>query len=123
MGRSSLNSRGGHAGPNGDLAVIRRWIAPRGGRLAISGSVSSQLNSTQPLDFVVDARGRDQHGNFAWSPVLRMEAATADKSENTIWDAAKDFPTKAPVITSPTFDVWERYAQVLLEANEFLFLD
>jgi hypothetical protein len=164
LGRASLNPRGGHAGPNGDLAVIRRWIAPRGGPLSISGVVSSQMNSTQPIgdgvrarivssrlgqlgswlahgteeptdlsdiavepgetiDFVVDARGREMHGSFTWSPVLRMGANADDKSEKTVWDAAKEFPTKAPAAVPLTFDVWERYAQVLLESNEFLFLD
>ncbi len=164
LGRASLNSRGGHAGPNSDLAVIRRWIAPRAGRLSITGVVSSQTNSTQPLgdgvrarivssrrgqlgswlahgteeptdlsdvaveagesiDFVVDARGREMHGSFIWSPVLRMDAITEDKSEKTVWDAAKDFPSKAPAIPATAFDLWERYAQVLLESNEFVFLD
>ena len=47
------------------------------------------------LDFVTDARGRDQHANFVWAPVVRLEAATTDAKEKLLWDAAKDF--KAPI--------------------------
>ena len=163
LGRIYLHSRIGHAGPNSELSVIRRWIAPRGGRLSISGAVSSQLNSTEPLgdgvrarivssrrgqlgawlvcgteestdipeltvepgdtiDFVVDARGRDNHASIAWAPVLRMDAsADSATNEALVWDSAKDFKTSPP--TAPPFDVWQRYAQVLLESNEFTFLD
>ena len=163
LGRANLNSRGGFAGVNSDLAVIRRWIAPRSGKISVSGVVSFQMNSSQPLgdgvrarivssrhgklgdwiahgteettelkevtvelgdtlDFVVDARGRDNHGGFTWSPLLRMETVSAAAGEKMVWDAAKDF--KAPVTTpTPPFDVWARLAQVLLESNEFMFLD
>jgi len=163
LGRIYLHSRIGHAGPNSELSVIRRWIAPRGGKLSISGAVSSQLNSTEPLgdgvrarivssrrgqlgvwlvcgteestdipdltvepgdtiDFVVDARGRETHGSFAWAPILRMDAsADSVTNEALVWDSAKDFKTAPP--TARPFDVWQRYAQVLLESNEFTFLD
>ena len=48
LGRASLNARGGTAGRDSALAVIRRWIAPQDGKLSISGVLSSQPNSTQP---------------------------------------------------------------------------
>ena len=162
LGRASLNSHGGYAGPSSELAVIRRWTAPGTGRLSITGLVSSQRNSTQPqgdgvrarivsnrlgqlgawlvhateertdlqgvsvetgdtIDFVVDARGREMHGSFAWAPVLKLESASDTVA--AVWDAAKDFKPPASTANTPTFDVWGRYAQVLLEANEFLFLD
>jgi hypothetical protein len=76
----------------------------------------------ETIDFVVDARGRDTNGGFTWSPVLRMASASNVASEKTLWDAAKDF--KPPASTTPQiFDIWARYTQVLLESNEFLFLD
>jgi hypothetical protein len=164
FGRASLNQRGGFAGVSGELAVVRRWVAPRAGRVTISGALSHQLNSTQPLgdgvrarivssrrgqlgvwivhgteeptelggvevesgdtiDFVCDARGREQHANFAWAPVVRFEGAATDAKEKVVWDCAKDF--KGPVATpaTPAFDAWDRLAQVLLESNEFSFLD
>ncbi|MSU44272.1 MAG: DUF1553 domain-containing protein [Pedosphaera sp.] len=163
LGRANLNSHGGFAGINSDIAVIRRWIAPRGGKISISGIVSAQANSAQPtgdgvcarivssrhgklgdwiaqgteeatnlkdvavepgdtIDFVVDARGRDNHAGFTWPLILRMETASAVANEKLVWDAAKDFkaPAAAP---APTFDAWERLAQVLLESNEFMFRD
>ena len=163
LGRMNLHGRGGYAGPDSDLAVIRRWIAPRGGRLSITGVVTAQMNTTQPLgdgvrarivssrngqlgvwltcgteeptelkgvsvepgdtiNFVVDARGREMHGNFNWSPILEMESeADTPDNEKLVWDSAKDFKAVMPV--PAPFDAWQRYAQVLLESNEFMFLD
>src|SRR5205823_86471 len=48
LGRMSLNQQGGNAGPNGNLAVIRRWVAPRTGKVAITGTLSYQKDSIQP---------------------------------------------------------------------------
>jgi len=164
LGRCSLHSRGGNAGRDSSLAVIRRWIAPQDGKLSITGVLGSQQYSTQPqgngvrgrivssrkgklgawivhgteeptdlsgvevqrgdiIDFVVDGRGRDGQAGFSWAPVLRMEGADSVKNPKLLWDCAKDFPSKAPNTMVRGHGVWERYAQVLMEANEFLFLD
>jgi hypothetical protein len=38
-----------------------------------------------------------------------------------VWDAAKDFKGEPP---RPTFmEAWERFSQILLESNEFMFID
>jgi len=50
-----------------------------------------------------------------------MEGADSEKNPKLLWDAARDFQRR-PAVARPC-GVWERYAQVLLEANEFLFLD
>ena len=162
LGRMSLHGQGGNAGPNGNLAVIRRWIAPRAGKVSITGTLSYQKDSIQPsgdgvrgrlvsskkgqlgvwlvhgteettnitslevqpgdtIAFVVDGRGRDNSAGFAWAPVIRMDDPNAGKDTKVLWDAAKEFKG-APVTAKPA-DVWSRYAQVLLEANEFFFLD
>jgi Protein of unknown function (DUF1553)/Protein of unknown function (DUF1549)/Planctomycete cytochrome C len=162
LGRCSLHAQGGNAGRDSSLAVIRRWIAPRDGKLSITGTLSSQAPSIQPhgdgargrivssregqlgvwlvhgteeptniptvavkrgdtIDFVVDGRGSDAFGGFNWAPVLRMDGAESSKTGKLVWDAAKDFKG-APPAAKP-YGAWERYAQVLLEANEFLFLD
>ena len=165
LGRAGLNSRGGNAGRDSTLAVVRRWIAPRDGKLKISGVLSVQANSINPsgdgvrgrivssrqgqlgtrlahgteettdfdaievkrsdtIDFVADGRGRDQQAGFTWAPVIRMEDTDMANVYRVHWDSAKDFPSKSPPSNEPRrFGVWERYAQVLLEANEFLFLD
>ncbi|MDB5338197.1 MAG: Protein of unknown function (DUF1553)/Protein of unknown function (DUF1549)/Planctomycete, partial [Planctomycetaceae bacterium] len=162
-GRSSLHSHGGTAGRNGSVAAIRRWIAPRAGKLAISGKLEVQQNSTEPsgdgvrgrivssrqgllgtwlvhgtqemtdvadldvqpgdtIDFVADGRGRDQGAGFNWTPVLTMTVTDAAKDEKLKWEADREFKG---VSTTPTviYDAWARYAQVLLESNEFLMLD
>lgn len=198
LGRASLNQRGGTAGPSSELAVIRRWTAPRDGQLSIEGSVSSQPHNVQPLgdgvrariissrhgqlgawivhgseettaieniavvagdmiDFVVDARGRSLHGSFMWAPILHLplpnapsavapdagqtsedkkaDKAKADKAkaekakndknvapgEKILWDAAKDY--KGSPVAAEVYDAWQRYAQVLLQTNEFMFVD
>jgi mono/diheme cytochrome c family protein len=167
LGKASLHARGGYAGPSGQLAVIRRWTAPRSGPLKIEGVLSASPTSVLPLgdgvrgrivssrrgqlgvwvvlgteeatnldidveagetmDFIVDGRGRDQFGTFSWSPVLRLPlcVTTADEPAVTMeqakWDPVKDFNGK--VTEAQSFDVWSRYAQVLLQSNEFLFVD
>ncbi len=73
------------------------------------------------IDFVVDARGRDSFGGFNWAPVIRLEGEELVKNPKLIWDAAKDF--KGGPVQQRKYGPWERYAQVLLESNEFLFLD
>ncbi len=163
FGRLALHARGGNAGRDSSLAVIRRWIAPRDGKVSIAATLSVQPNAIQPsgdgargrivssrqgqlgvwlvhgteemtnvadvtvqhgdtIDFVIDARGRDTHTGFTWAPVVRMEGApNTPKTTKLIWDAAKDFAGAPVGVKHPS--PWERFAQVLLEANEFLFLD
>ncbi len=162
LGRASLKARGGNAGLDSGLADIRRWVAPRDGRVSITGTLVVQANSIQPsgdgvrgrivssrqgqlgawlvhgteeatnfdgvavqrgdsIDFVVDGRGRDQFAGFTWAPVIRLECADAPKGAKLLWDAAKDF--RGAPVEAKRFGPWARYAQVLLQANEFMFLD
>ncbi|WP_020468695.1 PSD1 and planctomycete cytochrome C domain-containing protein [Zavarzinella formosa] len=159
VGRASLHGRGGNAGRNGRIAVVRRWVAPRDGTVSITGVLSSQSNSLQPIgdgvrgrivsgrhgllgawlvhgteettdatnvvvktgdviDFVVDARGREQHGGFEWSPVIKVAG-----DAKAVWDSGKDFRPPTATAVPPVFGPWERFSQILLEANEFVFLD
>ena len=67
------------------------------------------------IDFVVDGRGRDTAAGFTWAPILRMDGS------KLLWDSAKDF--NGSPAEARHYGAWERYAQVLLEANEFIFLD
>ncbi len=63
------------------------------------------------LDFIVDA-GRDpENDGFGWAPVL--------KSGEQTWSASGDFAGPKP----QPLNVWARYAQVLLQTNEFAFVD
>jgi cytochrome c553 len=81
----------------------------------------------ETIDFVADARGRDQFGTFNWAPVLRMprQVSPGDEPdaivERNYWDAVKDYTGKTAAPAA--YDAWQRYAQVLLQSNEFMFVD
>ena len=53
--------------------------------------------------------------------MLSLVAEDAAKSDKLVWDVAKDFHGTPPDLKQ--LDIWDRYAQVLLETNELLFLD
>ena len=74
------------------------------------------------LDFVVDSRGDYEADSFSWAPIIE-EALDEDVAETgrklRRWSAEKDFRGPVPTPLGP----WEQYVQVLLETNEFVFLD
>ncbi len=144
-----LTATGGHPGKDQAHAVIRRWNSPVSGVVAISGrlrhpvkegdgvrgrvvssdggvlgtwtahnrAVETELLDVDvkvgtTLDFVVDCRTNDGFDTFEWAP--RIRAADAEGE----WDALHEFHGPGAPL-SP----WERYAQVLLETNEFVFVD
>jgi hypothetical protein len=63
------------------------------------------------LDFIVDARLDPENDTFGWAPVVN--------SGGTSWSARNDFAGPPPEQMS----IWARYAQVLLQTNEFAFVD
>ncbi len=148
-----LTPSGGHAGDDGGHAVIRRWTAPRDGTIAISGTLTHKspggdgvrarivssahgeiaswvacrieaetrisglgVKRGDTIDFVVDCRADVNSDAFSWAPTLKM------KDPDEEWSALSGFsgpPEKLPEPLKP----WEKYAQVLLESNEFSFVD
>jgi hypothetical protein len=152
-GGARLNSAGGQPGEGPQHATIRRWVSPVAGKIDIEGSlkhdqtdlftgdgvrariVSSRdgelaswiANGTgaetmlagiivekgDTIDFVVDGRSDSENDNFTWAPKIRLEVS------EKAWNASADFrgPAARPL------GIWERYAQVLLETNEFAFVD
>jgi hypothetical protein len=76
------------------------------------------VKARETIDFVVECRGDSAPGSFLWAPVLRLasDSGTAGSDE---WRADRDFA--GPF--SPPFCAWEKLAQVLLWANEFVYLD
>ena len=158
LGWVQLTADGGHAGNDLRHAAVRRWVAPRDARVAITGAVrhtheagdgvvasivSSRdgllatyalhnrkadanvepivVKKGDTLDFVVNFGADLNSDDFEWAPIIKsLDPSQAD--EPNAWDAKKEFagpPTHHPVALSP----WEQYAQVLLESNEFLFVD
>jgi hypothetical protein len=79
------------------------------------------------IDFVVDCgRGGDYGFDaFSWKVTVTKEAAkgqAAGDDAGSTWDSVAEFsgpPPEPPKPLSP----WEKYAQVLLESNEFAFVD
>ena len=69
------------------------------------------------IDFTVDCVKDAENDEFTWAPVITRKGAPDSKPQ--VWDSAKDFAGPQPRTLSP----WEKYAQVLLETNEFAFVD
>jgi cytochrome c553 len=150
LGYVSLHAHGGHPGEK--HAAIRRWTAPRDGKVAISGQLVREskqgdgvigrivasgvgellsvtvepggkqetavaevaVKAGDTIDFLVEARGDTAWDGFAWTPVLYGEIGK--------FDANLGFSGPAPPRTPP-LTAWEKYVQVLLVANEFVFVD
>jgi hypothetical protein len=150
-GIANLRARSGEPGEGPKQAVVRRWVSPVAGSVEIEGTlihrqpalpygdgvrgrmVSSRrgllgewlangksvetkvevndVEAGETIDFVVDGNQDPERDGFTWLPVL--------KSRGRVWSAKDDF--RGP--PAPALDVWARYAQVLLETNEFAFVD
>jgi len=77
------------------------------------------------LDFTADCRQTVEFDSFHWSPVVRMadrpgKSATGKARE---WNANTDFSGPAKPVEKRPLTAWEKYAQVLLLANELMFVD
>ena len=150
IGWAMLNAVGGHAADKPGHLVVRRWTAPSAGALRIDGRlrhdakggdgvlarlVSSragvlaewiacrddvetgfevEVAAGEVLDFAVDCRADNNADSFQWAPTLAMGGER--------WSATSAFSGPAAAAPSP-LTAWERMAQVLLETNEFAFLD
>jgi hypothetical protein len=143
--------RAGGGEPGETEPVVRRWISPVSGKITIEGTlrhrqtavpygdgvrgriVSSRhgelasytvdgtaaetklsgisVEKGDTVDFIVDPRRDVENDDFSWAPVIRLGEQS--------WNAAEDFagPPSQPL------KAWERYAQVLLQTNEFAFID
>jgi len=82
-----------------------------------------EVKKGDTIDFVVDCRGDETSDQFAWAPVIRLVEAPGNAAGGVQeWSAKDEFrgPEARP---RKTLTPWERYAQVLLLANEFMFVD
>jgi hypothetical protein len=122
----------GHAAMEGD-GVRARVISDRHGLLgewtAKTSSIRTRVASVtvargEVLDFMVDCIGGDNSDSFAWAPTLRtlpMAAGTSGSQVAASWESTRDF--RGPTVDPAPLGPWEKYAQVLLSANEFVFVD
>lgn len=77
-----------------------------------------EVKTGDTMDFIVDMGATLSHDNFKWAPTIAVAAAGMSDQ----WDARKEFAGPPPIPPKP-LSAWEKYAQVLLLANEFLFVD
>ena len=108
--------------------VRARIVSSRHGELAswtVNGSsAETNLNGIiiekgDTLDFVVDGRADSENDGFRWTPTIKMTGLNESEPKETVWSAKEDFRGPTP----QALTVWERYAHVLLETNEFAFVD
>ncbi|HVE39686.1 MAG TPA: PSD1 and planctomycete cytochrome C domain-containing protein [Planctomycetota bacterium] len=151
LGWCLLTAGGGHAGNDVAHGVIRRWTAPQAGTIAIAGTLSHRspagdgvhgrivssrqgelaswqvarldaetkftglvVEAGETLDFIVDCRADNNSDSFAWAPSIRMGEEE--------WSAQAAFGGPAPK-APPPMGAWDKYVHVLLESNEFIFVD
>jgi hypothetical protein len=74
------------------------------------------------LDFVVEPRESAAYDSFKWSTRIRLLEADIANLLRSEWSAAADFGGPGAGTVEP-LDAWERYAHVLLQSNELVFLD
>ena len=113
----------GHDGKEGD-GVRARVVSSRGG---ILGQWTAERRKTptaldrvevragDTLDFIVDCRGDSSFDGYTWGPVVRQ----IEPPGGQVWNSARDFHGPLP----PPPDALDLLAQVLLMANEFVFVD
>jgi hypothetical protein len=76
-----------------------------------------EVRQGDTLDFVVDIGGTLNSDQFLWAPII----STVEAGPATTWNAKQEFT--GPAATKQQLEPWQQYAQVLLLANEFSFVD
>jgi hypothetical protein len=130
-GKIQITGRIKHEPVSGD-GIMARVLSSRHGLLGAWSVHASESDSNiygivveagDTLDFVVDIKGGLNSDQYLWTPVVTvLEPAPVEGAVAMAWDAKAEFggPSEpTPVPLRP----WEKYAQVLLSSNEFLFVD
>ncbi len=73
------------------------------------------------IDFITDCREGVSYDTFTWAPRIKFEGA-ARPEDRAEWDAKADF-AGPPKEKPKSLDPWQKYAQILLLANETMFVD
>ncbi|MEO7156184.1 MAG: hypothetical protein ABI039_01405, partial [Vicinamibacterales bacterium] len=84
------------------------------------------LKQGDTVDFIVDCGRAGDFGfdGFTWKVTVTKESPVDQVAgdDTGSWDSASEFAGPAPKPAAP-LSPWEKYAQVLLESNEFAFVD
>ena len=79
------------------------------------------LKMGDTLDFVVDVNANLNNDQYLWAPVIQQVSGTGEPENAVVhrWEAERDFSAPLPSLLNR----WEQLAQVLLIANELMFVD
>jgi hypothetical protein len=80
-----------------------------------------EVQAGETLDFVVDCLKNEGNDDFTWPPVVTLATTAGGKTNEQQFSAAADFRSSLHV--SKGLTKLEQYAQALLLANEFVFVD
>ncbi|HEU0010044.1 MAG TPA: PSD1 and planctomycete cytochrome C domain-containing protein [Verrucomicrobiae bacterium] len=118
-----------HEHAQGD-GITARLVSSRAGVLGAWTLHDSKTNTAiesievkrgDTLDFMVDFRASLNSDDFKWAPTIKLVSPPAG-AEVTEWSAKREF-TGPESMPAQRLSAWEQFAQVLLLANEFVFLD
>jgi hypothetical protein len=104
------------------LGELGQWLAHNSkAETDVAGFI---VKTGDTIDFVTDDFKTVEHDSFGWNAVLTFTANTVKFAPRTpeIFDTKNDFLPSARLQHKPLSD-WEKYAQVLLLANELAFVD
>ena len=78
-----------------------------------------KIEKGDTVDFAVDGRADSENDGFRWAPTIKVAESQESGTKKSAWSAKENFrgPTPRPL------NLWERYAHVLMETNEFAFVD
>ncbi len=102
--------------------LLGEWTAKTSKTKTAIASIGVARGET--IDFMVDCIGGDNSDSFIWAPTLRTAPTTAGSAGSQpppSWESARDF--RGPATDPAPLGPWEKYAQVLLSSNEFVFID
>ncbi|HAB17998.1 MAG TPA: hypothetical protein DCE44_16305 [Verrucomicrobiales bacterium] len=127
-GKVTIAGKLDHPGEQGD-GVFGRVVSSRSGALG-SWEVFHRKQSTDvaeigvergdTIDFVVEPRENENTDSFDWSAVVHRVGQTP-LGGAADWNSKRDFG--GPKSETTPLNPWQQYAQILLSANEFAFVD
>ncbi len=151
LGWAFLNATGGHPGSSPHHAVVRRWIAPREGKVRIRGKLEHPSSDGDGVLGIILLDGseivgqwRVQHGDAttAAESIDLLEGSTLDfvvdsqaniNGDSFSWTVQVRYLDKSSEESrsrrdfenqpSQTADAWTMLAQAILSTNEFYYVD
>ncbi len=133
-GAISITGTLAHHSAQGD-GVRGRIVSSRSGELAAlivhNKTTQTQVDTVEvkagdTLDFVVDCIKENSFDSFTWPIVLKMKTTpdnTAGGDDTQEWNSQADFAGPEVKVATTPLTAWEKLAQVLLQTNEFAFVD